>query len=567
MAAQTPKGNMPVVLLKDGASEQKGRDAQKNNIAAAKIIAEIVHTSLGPRGMDKMLVDTLGDVTITNDGATILKEIDVQHPAAKMLVEISKTTDNEVGDGTTSAVVLAGALLEQAESLVMQDVHPTIIVDGYRKAGKKAKQLLKEISEKISPNDKSYLLKIAKTSMQTKLVRKDSDQLADMVVKSVLAVAEKSGEKYTVDIDDIKVEKKSGSSIKESQIIQGIVLDKEIVHSGMPTKLVDGKIALLNTALEINKTETDAKINISNPQQMKSFLDEENKMLKTMVDKVIGSGATVVACQKGIDDMAQHYLAKAGILAVRRVKESDMTKLAKATGARIVTNLDDLFEKDLGSAESIQEKKIEEDKWVFIEGCRHPKSVTILLRAGSQRVVDEVERSIHDSLMVVKDVMEMPAIVAGGGSPETFAATKIRSWAKTLEGREQLAAEKFADALESIPLALAENAGMDPIDTLTNLRSKQVKGDKWAGIDVMKAKVGNLKSSDIIEPLAVKEQIVSAATEAACMILRIDDVIATAKSAGPPPGAEGGMPPGMGGMGGMGGMPPGMGMPDMGGMM
>ena len=481
-----------------------------------------------------------------------------------MLVEISKTTDNEVGDGTTSAVVLAGALLEQAESLVMQDVHPTIIVDGYRKAGKKAKQLLKEISEKISPNDKSYLLKIAKTSMQTKLVRKDSDQLADMVVKSVLAVAERNGEKYTVDIDDIKVEKKSGSSIKESQIIQGIVLDKEIVHSGMPTKVADGKIALLNTALEINKTETDAKINISNPQQMKSFLDEENKMLKTMVDKVIGSGATVVACQKGIDDMAQHYLAKAGILAVRRVKESDMTKLAKATGARIVTNLDDLFEKDLGAAESIQEKKIEEDKWVFFEGCRHPKSVTILLRAGSQRVVDEVERSIHVSLMVVKDVMEMPAIVAGGGSPETFAATKIRSWAKTLEGREQLAAEKFADALESIPLALAENAGMDPIDTLTNLRSKQVKGDKWVGIDVMKAKVGNLKSSDIIEPLAVKEQIVSAATEAACMILRIDDVIATAKSAGPPPGAEGGMPPGMGGMGGM---PPGMGMPDMGGMM
>jgi len=564
MAAQTPKGNMPVVLLKDGASEQKGRDAQKNNIAAAKIIAEIVHTSLGPRGMDKMLVDTLGDVTITNDGATILKEIDVQHPAAKMLVEISKTTDNEVGDGTTSAVVLAGALLEHAESLILQDVHPTIIVDGYRKAGKKAKQFLKDLSEEISPNDKSYLLKIAKTSMQTKLVRKDSDQLADMVVKSVLAIAERSGEKYTADIDDIKVEKKSGSSIKASEIIQGIVLDKEIVHSGMPTKVADGKIALLNTALEINKTETDAKINISNPQQMKSFLDEENKMLKTMVDKVIGSGATVVACQKGIDDMAQHYLAKAGILAVRRVKESDMTKLAKATGARIVTNLDDLFEKDLGAAESVQEKKIEEDKWVFVEGCRHPKSVTILLRAGSQRVVDEVERSIHDSLMVVKDVMEKPAIVAGGGSPETFAATKIRSWAKSLEGREQLAAEKFADALESIPLALAENAGMDPIDTLTNLRSKQVKGDKWVGIDVMKARVGNMKTSDIIEPLAVKEQIVSAATEAACMILRIDDVIATAKSAGPPPGAEGGMPPGMGGMGGM---PPGMGMPDMGGMM
>ena len=565
MAAQTPKGNMPVVLLKDGASEQKGRDAQKNNIAAAKIIAEIVHTSLGPRGMDKMLVDTLGDVTITNDGATILKEIDVQHPAAKMLVEISKTTDNEVGDGTTSAVVLAGALLENAESLILQDVHPTIIVDGYRKAGKKAKQFLKDISEQISPNDKSYLLKIAKTSMQTKLVRKDSDQLAEMVVKSVLAIAQRNGEKFTVDIDDIKVEKKSGGSIKDSAIIQGIVLDKEIVHSGMPKKVADGKIALLNTALEISKTETDAKINISNPQQMKSFLDEENRMLKTMVDKVIGSGATVVLCQKGIDDMAQHYLAKAGILSVRRVKESDMTKLAKATGARIVTNLDDLFEKDLGSAELIHEKKVEEDKWVFVEGCKHPKSVTLLLRAGSQRVVDEVERSIHDSLMVVRDVMELPSIVAGGGSPETFAATKIRAWAKSLEGREQLAVEKFADSLEAIPLALAENAGMDPIDTLTNLRSKQIKGEKWIGIDVMKAKVGNMKTSDIIEPLAVKQQIVSAAAEAACRILRIDDVIATAKSAGPPPGAEGGMPPGMGGM------PPGMGgmggMPDMGGMM
>ena len=565
MAAQATKANMPVVLLKDGAEQSKGRDAQKNNIAAAKIIAEIVHTSLGPRGMDKMLVDSLGDVTITNDGATILKEIDVQHPAAKMLVEISKTTDNEVGDGTTSAVVLAGALLEHAESLITQEVHPTIIVDGYRKAAKKAKQFLDNMAEKVPANDKSTLLKIAKTSMQTKLVRKDSDKLAEMVVKAILSVAEKTNEKYAVDIDDIKVEKKPGSSINESSIIRGIVLDKEIVHSGMPKKVPAGKIALVNTALEINKTEPDAKINISNPQQMQSFLDEENKMLKTMVDKVIGSGATVVLCQKGIDDMAQHYLSKAGILAVRRVKESDMTKLAKATGARIVSNLDDLFEKDLGSAELIQEKKVEEDNWVFVEGCKHPKSVTLLLRAGSQRVVDEVERSIHDSLMVVRDVMEYPSIVAGGGSPETFAATKIRNWAKSLEGREQLAVEKFADALESIPLALAENAGMDPIDTLTNLRSKQIKGEKWIGIDVMKAKVGNMQTSDIIEPLAVKQQIISAASEAACMILRIDDVIATAKSAGPPPGAEGGMPPGMGGM------PPGMGgmggMPDMGGMM
>jgi len=567
MSAQTPKGNLPVVLLKDGASETKGREAQKNNIAAGKIISDIVRSSLGPRGMDKMLVDSLGDVTITNDGATILKEIDVQHPAAKMLVEISKTTDNEVGDGTTSAVVLAGALLENAESLILQDVHPTIIVDGYKKAAKKAKQYLSEISENITPNDKNILKKIAKTSMQTKLVRKDSDFLADIIVNSIVSVARKDGEKFDVDIDDVKVEKKTGGSIKDSTLIKGIVLDKEVVHSGMPKKVTDAKIALINTALEISKTETDAKININNPQQMKSFLDEENKMLKNMVDKVIGSSATVVLCQKGIDDMAQHYLSKAGIIAVRRVKESDMTKLAKATGARVVTNLDDLFERDLGSAENVEERKIEDDRWVFVEGCRHPKAVTLLLRAGSQRVVDEVERSVHDSIMVVKDVMEFPSVVAGGGSPETYAATKIKNWSKSLEGREQLAAEKFAESLESIPITLSENAGMDPIDTLTSLRSKQNKGEKWTGIDVMKGRVTNMKSSDIIEPLAVKNQIVSAATEAACMIIRIDDVIATAKSAGPPPGAEGGMPPGMGGMG----MPPGMGgmggMPDMGGMM
>jgi len=519
--------------------------------------------------MDKMLVDSLGDVTITNDGATILKEIDVQHPAAKMLVEISKTTDNEVGDGTTSAVVLAGALLEHAESLIDQDVHPTIIVDGYKKSARKAKEYLEEIADSISPVDKNMLTKIAKTSMQTKLVRKDSDLLADIIVKSVMAVSEKEGENYEVDIDDIKVEKKAGGSIRDSIIIEGIVLDKEVVHGGMPRQITDAKIALINTALEISKTETDAKINISNPQQLKSFLDEENRMLKTMVDKVIGSGANVVLCQKGLDDMAQHYLAKAGIIAVRRIKESDLTKLAKATGARIVTNLDDLFEKDLGSAQNVEERKIEEDKWVFVEGCKHPKSVTLLLRGGSQRVVDEVERSVHDALMVVKDVILKPQIVAGGGAPETFASTKLRGWAKSLEGREQLAAEKFADALESIPLTLSENAGMDPIDTLTLLRSKQQKGEKWTGIDVMKGKIGNMKSSDIIEPLAVKLQIISAASEAACMLLRIDDVIAT-QSSGGGGGGEGGMPPGMPpGMGG--GMPPGMGgmggMPDMGGMM
>jgi chaperonin GroEL (HSP60 family) len=440
-----------------------------------------------------------------------------------------------------------------------------VIVDGYRKAANKAKQYIKEIAIEVTPNDKPILLKIAKTSMQTKLVRKESDNLADMVVQSVLAVAEKNGNDYTVDVDDIKVEKKSGGSLSDSSILQGVVLDKEVVHSGMPKKITEAKIALINTALEISKTETDAKINISNPQQMKSFLDEESKMLERMVDKVVGSGASVVFCQKGIDDMSQHYLSKAGILAVRRVKESDLTKLAKATGGRIITNLEDLFEKDLGAADLVEERKIEEDRWVFVEGCKHPKSVTLLLRAGSQRVVDEAERSVHDAIMVVKDVMELPSIVAGGGAPETFAATKIRSWAKSLEGREQLAAEKFAEALEAIPLSLSENAGMDPIDTLASLRSKQIGGNKWTGIDVMNAKVIDMKSSNIVEPFAVKQQIISAAAEAACMILRIDDVIATTKSAGPPPGAEGGMPPGMGGMGGM---PPGMGgMPDMGGMM
>ncbi|MBI3641783.1 MAG: TCP-1/cpn60 chaperonin family protein [Thaumarchaeota archaeon] len=560
MSLQNSQGGIPVVILKDGAQQTKGRDAQKNNITAAKLIAEIVHTSLGPRGMDKMLVDSLGDVTITNDGATILKEIDVQHPAAKMLVEISKATDNEVGDGTTSAVVLAGALLENAESLILQEVHPTIIVDGYRKAAQKTKELLAKIADKVSPTDKEILDKISRTAMQTKLVRKDSNNLADIVVKAVLAVAEKTEDGYVVDIDDIKVEKKAGGSIKDTYLTKGIVLDKEVVHSGMPKKIANAKIALVNSALEIDKTEFDAKINISNPQQMKSFLDEENKMIKNMVDKVIASGANVLLCQKGIDDIAQHYLAKAGILTVRRVKESDLSKLAKATGARMVTNLDDLFEKDLGSAENVEERKVETDRWVFVEGCMHPKAVTILVRGGSQRVVDEVERSVHDSLMVVKDVMENPMIVAGGGSPETYAATKLREWAKSLEGREQLAVEKFADSLEVIPLTLAENAGMDPIDTLASLRSRQLKGNKWTGIDVMKGIVTSMHSTDIFEPLSVKNQIISSATEAACMILRIDDVIAIAKSAGPPPGAEGmggmGGMPGMGGMGGMGGMPP-----------
>ncbi|AIF83264.1 thermosome subunit [Candidatus Nitrososphaera evergladensis SR1] len=541
---------MPVLILKEGASQTKGRDAQKNNITAAKLIAEVVRTSLGPRGMDKMLVDSLGDVTITNDGATILKEIDVQHPAAKMMVEISKATDNEVGDGTTSVVVLAGALIEKAEELINKDVHPTIIVDGYRKSAAKTIEVLNSIAQKIEGNEKSELARIARTSMQTKIVSREADDLAAIVVNAALSVAEKTDSGFRMDVDDIKVEKKAGGSIRDTKMIKGIVLDKEVVHGGMPKRIEGAKIALINAALEIEKTEFDAKINISSPDQMKMFLEEENKMLKGMVDKVIKAGANVVVCQKGIDDIAQHYLAKAGILTVRRVKESDMTKMSRATGARIVNNLDDLTAKDLGSAELVEERKVETDKWVFIEGCKHPKSVTILIRGGSQRVVDEADRSVHDALMVAKDVLEKPAIVAGGGAPEAYAAARLREWASTLSGREQLAAEKFAEALEVIPLALAENAGMDPIDTLTELRAKQSKGSKWTGVDARNAKVADMSKLDVVEPLAVKEQIIKSATEAASMILRIDDVIASSKSGGAPA-----MPPGGGGMGGgMGGM-------------
>jgi len=542
---QGSAGGMPVLILKEGASQTKGRDAQKNNIAAAKLISEVVKSSLGPRGMDKMLVDGLGDVTITNDGATILKEIDVQHPAAKMMVEISKATDNEVGDGTSSVVVLAGALIEKAEELITKDVHPTIIVDGYRKSAQKSIEIFNQLAQKIDGGNKSELIKVAKTSMQTKLVSKESNELSEIVVNAALQVSESNDSGYLVDIDDVKVEKKAGGSLRDTKLIKGIVLDKEVVHGGMPKRIEKAKIALVNSALEIEKTEFDAKINISSPDQMKMFLEEENKMLKNMVDKIISSGANVIICQKGIDDVAQHYLAKSNILAVRRVKESDMTKLARATGARTVNNLEDLNSKDLGSADLVEERKVETDKWVFIEGCKHPKAVTILIRGGSQRVVDEADRSIHDALMVTKDVMEKPFIVAGGGSPESFVAGKLRDWSSTLSGREQLAADKFAESLEVIPLALAENAGMDPIDTLTELRSKQAKGSKWSGIDARSGKIVDMSKLDIVEPLSVKEQIIKSATEVASMILRIDDVIASSKSgAGGPPG----MPPGMGEM-------------------
>ena len=538
MASIQQGPNGPVLVLKESALQQKGKDAQQNNIAAAKLVAELVKSSLGPRGLDKMLVDSLGDVTITNDGATILKEIDVQHPAAKMMVEISKTVDNEVGDGTTSSVVFGGALLARAEDLLKKDVHSSTIVEGFQTAAEKTLEIYSELSKKIKSDDRESLLKIATTSMQSKLISEDSDTLSKIVVDSILSIATKKGEEYTVDLENIKVEKKSGGSIQDTQIVKGIVLDKEIVHSGMPTKIEKAKIALLNSALEIEKTEMSSEIRITDPTQMQMFLEEENRMLKTMVDKLHDVGSNVLICQKGIDDIAQHYLAKHGIMAVRRVKESDMIKLSKATGGRVISNLDDLSEKDLGTADLAHQKKVESDKWVFIEGCKHPQSVTLLIRGGSQRVIDEVDRSIHDSLMVVKDVIEKPEIVAGGGAPESFAASQLKDWADNFDGREQLAIKKYAEALETIPLTIAENAGMDPIDTMANLRAKQNQGRKWTGIDARNTKIADMLGIDVVEPIAVKEQIIKSATEAACMILRIDDVIAVSGAPG-----GGGMPP------------------------
>ena len=535
---QTPQG--PVLVLKESALQQKGRDAQQNNIQAAKLVADLVRSSLGPRGLDKMLVDSLGDVTITNDGATILKEIDVQHPAAKMMVEVSKTLDNEVGDGTSSAVIFCGELLSKAEELLKKDVHSSVIVEGYQEASEKTLEILSKIAMKIKPDDRYSLLKIAKTSMESKLISDDSDYLSKIVVDTILKITIKKVDKYTVDLDNIKVEKKAGASIGATELIKGIVLDKEIVHSGMPTKIEKAKIALVNTALEVEKTEMSSEIRINDPTQMQMFLEEENRMLKSMVDKIHDVGANVLLCQKGIDDISQHYLSKLGILAVRRIKESDMTKLEKATGGRMITNLEDLSEKDLGNAEVVQQKKIESDKWVFIEGCRNPQSVSILIRGGSQRVVDEVDRSMHDALMVVKDVIEKPEIVAGGGSPEAYIAAQLKEWADNFHGRKQLAIKKYAEALEVIPLTIAENAGMDPIDTMVSLRAKQSQGKKWTGIDARNTTISDMLAIDIVEPVAVKEQIIKSATETANMIIRIDDVIAISGATG---GAAGGAPP------------------------
>ena len=537
----TPEG-VPIILLKEGTSQSRGRDAQRNNIRAAKLIAEIIQTSLGPRGMDKMLVDSLGDITITNDGATILKEIDVQHPAAKMMVEVAKATDSEVGDGTTSAVVLAGALLEKAEVLIDDEIHPVIIADGYKKASKKAMEFLSEITIIVESKDKETLEKIANTSMQTKLVSIEATDLAKLVVDAVLKVIEEKNETFKVNLDNIKIEKKAGGSISDSELISGIILDKEIVHSGMPRRIENARIALISDALEIKKTEFEAKLNISSPNQIKSFMEEESQILKDMVNKIKSTGANVVLCQKGIDDIIQHYLSKEGMLAVRRIKESDMTKLAKATSGRIVGRVDDLNDAELGLAENVEERRVEEDNWVFIEGCKNPKAISILLRGGTKRVIDEADRSMHDALMVVKDVIEKPKIVYGGGAPESFIALKLREWSKTLSGREQLAVEKFADALESIPLALARNAGMNPIDTITQLRSKQSAGERFTGVDVINGTIADFEKLRIMEPVKVKEQIIKSATETANMILRIDNVVASSRSSVPPPGGMGDVP-------------------------
>lgn len=532
------QNKLPVILLKEGTSETKGSQAQRNNITAAKTIAEIVRTSLGPRGMDKMLVDSLGDVTITNDGATILKEIDVQHPAAKMMVEISKATDSEVGDGTTSTVVLAGALLENAEGLISKDVHPTVIIEGYDSAAERAIAILREVADKVDTNDKDSLVKIAQTAMASKLISFDEGHLSKLVVDAVLAVAEKAedgsrrssnGNNLKVDIDNVKVEKKAGGSIRETKLVKGIILDKEVVHSEMPKRIENAHIALLNCPLEIEKTEFDAKISIESPEQMQKFLDEENNMLKSMIDKVSFAGANVVVCQKGIDDMAQHYLVKAGILAVRRAKESEMNNLAKSTGGRMLTNIEELSADDLGYAKLVEERKVESDKWVFVEGCKNPRAVSILVRGGSQRVVDEAERSLHDAIMVTKDVLEYPYILVGAGAPETLVAQKLREWSSSLSGRAQLAAEKFADSIEKVAIVLAENAGMDPLDAQTQLRAKAGSEKPRYGIDVFNKKVADMAAKGIYEPLKVKEQVINAATEAACMILRVDDVVAAAK--------------------------------------
>jgi len=534
----------PVLILREGSSRSRGREAQHANIMAARIVAEAVKSALGPKGMDKMLVDSFGDVTITSDGRTVLDEMDIQHPAAKMMVEVAKTQDAEVGDGTTTAVIITGELLDKAEDLIEKNVHPTVIIDGYRKAADKALETLEKISIQIKPTDRKTIEKVATTSMASKLVAENKEYLAKIASSGVLQVAERVDGQFRVDIDDVKVEKKAGEAVTDTKLINGIVLDKEVVHSGMPKRVEKAKIALLDSPLEIEKTEFDAKINIESPEQMDAFMKEEENMLKEMVEKIAARNANVVICQKGIDDLAQHFLARKKILTVRRVKKSDMEKLSKATGGKIVTNLDDMTKADLGYAELVEERKIGDDKMTFIEGCKNPRSVTILIRGGTERIVDEAERSIHDALCVSRDIVEEPKIVAGGGAPEMEVARVLKEYAGTLPGREQLAVICYADALEAVPITLAENAGLDPIDIISELRARHKKGQVWTGIEAHEGKVTDMKKMGVFEPLVVKKQIIKSATEAASMILKIDDIIASGKMKAPPMPPRGA--PGMG---------------------
>jgi thermosome len=528
-------GGTPVLILKEGSNRSTGKDAQRANIMAARVIGETIKTSLGPKGMDKMLVDTMGDVTVTNDGATILKEMDVQHPAAKMMVQVAKSVDNEVGDGTTSAVVISAALLKQAEELINMGLHPTVVLDGYRKALTKSLEILDEIAMPIGFDDDESLKKIAITSMRSKVIAGSADFLADLAVKALKQITEKVDGSLKADINFVKVDKKQGGSTLDTTLINGIILDKEIVHSGMPKVVKDAKIALLTCPLEVEKTEVTAKINITDPTKMRSFLDEETNILKGMVDKIKEVGATVVLCQKGIDDVAQHYLAKEEIAAIRRIKESDMEKLAKATGAKAANTIDDLTSDDLGYAESVEERKIGDDKMTFIEGCKSPKAVNVLIRGGTERVVAEAERAFHDSVCVVRNAIEDGKMVAGGGAPEAEVSKQLREYASTLTGREQLAVKAFADAIEIIPRVLAENAGFDVLEVLGELRKRHDKGEKWAGVNVLgeEEKITDMQELNVLEPLRVKLQSVKSAAEAAEMILRIDDVIASGKTKGP----------------------------------
>lgn len=531
----TTETGQPVLILKEGTGRSRGKEAQRNNIMAARIIAEAIKTTLGPRGMDKMLISGMGDIKITNDGAVILKEIDVEHPAAKMMVEVAKTQDDMVGDGTTTAVILAGELLGKAEDLLDQKIHPTVVVSGYRKAFQKAEEVLQKIGIPVDIEDRETLRKVAVTSMASKVVGEVRQHLAKIAVDAVKQIVEHRGEKNTADIDNIQIIKKEGKSLADTELIQGIILDKEVVHPGMPKRIEKAKIALINAALEVKKTEISAEIRIREPTQMKAFLDQENRMLKDMVEKVKKAGANVLICQKGIDDLAQHFLAKEGIMAARRAKESDMEKLAKATGGRIINNLDDLKAKDLGEAGLVEERKIGNDKMVFIEKCKDPKSVSVLIRAGLEKMIDEAERAIHDALSVVADVIEHNKVVAGGGAVEAEIAKELRGYATKVGGREQLAIEAFADSAEAIPKTLAENAGLNTIDILVALRSAHQKKKGYTmGVDVSSGGVTNMLEKGVIEPVWVKQQALKSATEVASMILRIDDVIAATK-----PKAEG----------------------------